>query len=118
MSANLFRSLAKTAVHFRVGTSSISTNPFALTVRNFARVPKRSSRAGAGAVESSVDPWVAVKDPEGSGRIYWWNKRTDETTPLDAPKPGSEISVPPPGSAGVANANPMIQQAQSPGLMG
>ena len=32
-------------------------------------------------------PWQPVKDPAGSGQTYYWNKETNETTPLGAPKP-------------------------------
>jgi hypothetical protein len=34
-----------------------------------------------------VSPWVPVKDPAGSGKVYYWNKETDETTHVGAPKP-------------------------------
>ena len=32
------------------------------------------------------DVWVEVKD-EGTGKSYWWNQESNETTALDAPKP-------------------------------
>ena len=36
---------------------------------------------------TTSDPWVAVKDPNGSGQIYFWNQHTDETTALGAARP-------------------------------
>jgi hypothetical protein len=97
--------------------------------RLFSRAPKRSGRSagGSGSIAKrdtdNDDPWVAVKDPAGSGRIYWWNQTTNDVTPLDAPKPSatppppsSMSSIPAPGN--IANANPMMQQPQQPGLMG
>ena len=35
-----------------------------------------------------TDPWVEVVD-KPSGKIYYWNTQTNETTALDAPKPTS-----------------------------
>lgn len=35
------------------------------------------------------DPWSEVKDAS-SGQVYWWNKDTNETTALGAPKPGPD----------------------------
>jgi len=37
------------------------------------------------------DPWTPVTD-RASGLVYWWNKKTDETTAIGAPKPSSEGS--------------------------
>eukprot|EP01041_Mallomonas_annulata_P007403 gene7403-15122_t len=33
------------------------------------------------------ESWMEVMDPKGSGKSYWWNKKTNETTVLGAPKP-------------------------------
>eukprot|EP00808_Paulinella_micropora_P015035 g65038.t1 len=38
------------------------------------------------------DPWEEVKDA-ASGKSYWWNKETDETTVLGAPKPTGNSAV-------------------------
>lgn len=108
-------------------SSSSSSNHQSHQSRLFSRAPKRSGRSAGGSVAKrdtdNEDPWVAVKDPAGSGRIYWWNQSTNDVTPLDAPKPGaappppsSMSSIPAPGN--IANANPMMQQPQQPGLMG
>ena len=46
-------------------------------------------------------PWVARKDPEGSGRIYYWNTETNETTPLDAARPAHWVQLPDPEKSGL-----------------
>eukprot|EP00929_Paragymnodinium_shiwhaense_P025453 TRINITY_DN15392_c0_g1_i1.p2 TRINITY_DN15392_c0_g1~~TRINITY_DN15392_c0_g1_i1.p2 ORF type:complete len:143 (+),score=20.56 TRINITY_DN15392_c0_g1_i1:132-560(+) len=45
--------------------------------------------------ESSAteNPWVEVKDPHGSGKTYWWNKLTNQTTTLGASRPGHPPSL-------------------------
>ena len=42
---------------------------------------------------SSYNPWKKVKDPNGSDSFYYWNTETNETTPLDSPKPYHWIDV-------------------------
>uniref|UniRef100_A0A7S4T1D2 Uncharacterized protein n=1 Tax=Alexandrium monilatum TaxID=311494 RepID=A0A7S4T1D2_9DINO len=49
-----------------------------------SRGASAGSRSATGAEES---PWVEVKDPAGSGRTYWWNRTTNQTTPLGAARP-------------------------------
>ena len=44
---------------------------------------------------ASADPWTEVKDPT-SGQIYYWNRVTNETTALGAPKPTSPAPQPQP----------------------
>lgn len=39
------------------------------------------------------NPWIAQKDPAGSGLIYYWNTRTNETTALGAARPAHWIEV-------------------------
>jgi hypothetical protein len=39
----------------------------------------------AAADDAPKDPWSEVKD-DASGQVYWWNKATNETTPLGAAK--------------------------------
>lgn len=57
--------------------------------------------------KSSQNPWVAVQDPNGSPMVYYWNKETNETTALGAPKPQHWVSVKDPnGSALVYWWNP------------
>lgn len=54
-----------------------------------ARVPPP---AGGDIPAPAQDPWTEVRDP-ASGQIYYWNKATNETTALGAPKP-SGIAAP------------------------
>jgi len=46
-------------------------------------------------ITGAVKPqhWVQVIDPAGSGRYYWWNTDTNDTTALDAPKPSTSHIV-------------------------
>ena len=68
---------------------------------------RRKARSGTGIVTrdappgpmNTSDPWVAVKDPNGSGQIYYWNKNTDETTALGATRP-TELTQPQPQRQG------------------
>lgn len=39
------------------------------------------------------NPWIKLKDPDGSGLIYYWNPLTNETTWLGSPKPQHWIEV-------------------------
>mmetsp|Transcript_85967 Transcript_85967/g.135736 ORF Transcript_85967/g.135736 Transcript_85967/m.135736 type:complete len:213 (-) Transcript_85967:351-989(-) len=74
-----------------------------LAHRNFARrsnAPTPASSNTSSALGSSAppppssaappaaapDPWTEVVDPS-SGQKYWWNKTTNETTAVGAPKP-------------------------------
>jgi len=42
------------------------------------------------------DAWVEVRD-EQSGKMYWWNQVSNETTALDAPKPMGPVANIPQG---------------------
>merc|ERR1712146_608452 len=44
------------------------------------------------AASESDDAWTEVYD-EKSGKYYWWNEATDETTELGAPKPQGYSAV-------------------------
>lgn len=43
--------------------------------------------------KNAKNPWTAVKDPNGSSSVYYWNKDTNETTALGAPKPQHWVEV-------------------------
>ena len=105
---------------------------FAVGRRRGTNLPARANPKAPATIKSS---WTAVTD-EASGQIYWWNKATNETvmsslhstqkhrsnnkafinfvqTPLGAPKPGSEVAIPPPSMPAV----PPPQEQQSGGMM-
>ena len=42
------------------------------------------------------DAWTEVRD-EQTGKIYWWNQVSNETTALDAPKPTGPVANIPQG---------------------
>ncbi|CAE7525245.1 unnamed protein product [Symbiodinium natans] len=42
--------------------------------------------------QTSVDDWVEVADPQGSGKKYWWNRATNQTTPLGSARPGTVLA--------------------------
>ncbi len=42
------------------------------------------------------DAWVEVRDDQ-TGKIYWWNQVSNETTALDAPKPTGPVANIPQG---------------------
>mmetsp|Transcript_18061 Transcript_18061/g.21626 ORF Transcript_18061/g.21626 Transcript_18061/m.21626 type:complete len:222 (-) Transcript_18061:762-1427(-) len=48
--------------------------------------PAAAPPAPAAAPAPAADPWQPVTDP-ASGQVYWWNKQTNETTHIGAPKP-------------------------------
>ena len=84
--------------------------PYRGGIRSFAvrGGPGRRKRSGTGIVTrdeppgpmNTSDPWVAVKDPNGSGQIYYWNKNTDETTALGVPRPTELTNQPQPQRQG------------------
>lgn len=74
---------------------------------NAARHPHGKALVTDDFRKSSQNPWVAVQDPKGSSLVYYWNKETNETTALGAPKPPHWVSVKDPnGSALVYWWNP------------
>ena len=50
--------------------------------------------------------WVEVKDKNNSGMSYYWNPKTNETTPLGSPDPSVDLSA--------ANRAPFGMQHQQP----
>ena len=68
----------------------VKSNPIAATKQPVKTAPivKTAPPAPTQVPEETVpeDIWVEVKD-ENTGRMYWWNQETNETTALDAPKP-------------------------------
>ena len=42
---------------------------------------------------STKSPWVEQKDPAGSSLTYFWNTKTNETTPLGALRPQHWVEV-------------------------
>jgi hypothetical protein len=40
-----------------------------------------------------TNPWIRVKDPNGSNFYYYWNTLTNEATPLGCPKPDHWVEV-------------------------
>ncbi|CAE7156581.1 unnamed protein product [Symbiodinium pilosum] len=49
---------------------------------------KPAAAAATKAPAPTADDWHEVQDP--SGKSYWWNKRTNETTAVGAAKPGPD----------------------------
>lgn len=88
--------------------------------RNFSKVIgrkpiRKSVKARIEIAKSPENSWVSVKD-EVSGRIYWWNQMTNETTALDAPKPTGPTAVAIPPHAGSTPAIPQQQTSMLGGI--
>jgi hypothetical protein len=43
--------------------------------------------------QTVISPWVEQRDPAGSALTYYWNKETNETTPLGSSKPLHWVEV-------------------------
>lgn len=60
------------------------------TTRGFARITKKrkpiSEAAPPPSEMTEYHAWSPVTD-KTSGQVYWWNKQTNETTALGAPRP-------------------------------
>ena len=54
--------------------------------------PMEKQNNNAVQIRKENDDWTPVEDKE-TGLIYWWNEKTDETTAVGAPKPGTEVKV-------------------------
>jgi hypothetical protein len=80
------------------------------------RPPVRKAPKPKQEIVNQNDPWVSVKD-EASGRIYWWNQLTNETTALDAPKPGTVYNIQPvyvaPPTSVVGGIGSMVAQGMA-----
>ncbi len=77
------------------------------------RPPAKKTRAVAKApsqIMSLEEAWTEVRD-DASGQSYWWNKLTNETTHLGAPRPTgpTALTAPPPAD--------MQQQQQGGGML-
>ena len=48
-----------------------------------------AKRQDTATVPRPEEEWTPITD-EVTGKIYWWNKKTDKTTSLGAPKPVTE----------------------------
>ncbi|CAJ1416171.1 unnamed protein product, partial [Effrenium voratum] len=62
-----------------------------VTARRLARrIPGtgKSAPAASSLPAKTPDDWEEVQD--ATGKSYWWNKKTNETTALGAPKPGPD----------------------------
>lgn len=46
------------------------------------------------------DEWIAVPGPKDTNLIYYWNPKTNETTPLGSPKPRNWVEVKGPEGSG------------------
>merc|ERR1719263_2447675 len=64
-------------------------------MRRATRILARARKPPSAAPAVVADPWQAVQDPQ-SGGTYWWNKQTNETTHVGAPKPVANQASPPP----------------------
>lgn len=83
MRRKLFHSTCKSFNH-----SNRNSNSSLIESRTF---PPGST----GIVDNSkiTNPWVECKDPAGSNQVYFWNKETNETTPLGSPRPSHWIAI-------------------------
>jgi hypothetical protein len=67
--------------------------------------------------KSMKTPWVEVKDSQKSGLVYYWNRETNETTALGAPKPQHWVELRDPnGSELTYWWNPETNQTTSLGV--
>ena len=89
----------------------------ALSTRRRGRISKKNETITVDADEKAAPPpavsladsWTEVKD-EQTGQYYYWNKATNETTALGAPKPTTDYLAQSP-----AHQNAQVQGYQQPG---
>lgn len=87
LSVEMMRNLAKkTKEAITDRTRGYRTSNFNAARHNHSR-ETNAIVAPAHLRSNTKSPWVAVQDPKGSPLSYYWNKDTNETTALGAPKP-------------------------------
>lgn len=64
------------------------------------RTATKRSNKNIATVDNTENPWVEQSDPNGSGMRYYWNRQTNETTPLGYPKPIHWVEVDAPDGSG------------------
>ncbi len=105
--------IRKTVVVLRLG----QVNQFlrlAPKVRFFSK--KRVSSAVARTDAVPKYPWIEQADPNGSGKRYYWNEETDETTHLGSGRPNHWVEVEDPqGTRAVYWWNPETNETTAVG---
>ena len=61
--------------------------------KNQLKVSPVAGAAGIPVSQGTKSPWESIKDPSGGPGYYYWNKETNETTPIGAPKPAHWVEV-------------------------
>jgi hypothetical protein len=86
--------------HARTTLLAVSMSSRSGSRKRGGPVKKSSAKKATSSIVPVDEAWVDVRD-EASGMTYWWNKQTNETTHLGAPKPlGASAMAPPPAETG------------------